>query len=54
MIKKNTNDEVTSKKVASVSSKLLKDTKSSSDTKKVAGSALTQTPNKSKPTKKKN
>lgn len=52
-VKKNT--EQTSKEVASTASKLLKDKESTKEVKKVAGSALTQAPNKPKPaqTKKK-
>lgn len=46
-------DEKTSEKVASKASKLLKDKKSSKDVKSVSGSALTQTADKKKSTKKK-
>lgn len=41
-------NEKTSKSVAKVASKLLKDPKSSADVKKVAGSALSQAPDKKK------
>lgn len=42
------NNEKTSSKVASTSSKLLKDKNSSKKVKQVAGSALTQAPDKKK------
>lgn len=42
------NDEKTSKKVASLASKLLKDPKTSKEVKSVAASALTQAPDKKK------
>lgn len=42
------NNEKTSKKVASIASKLLKDPKSSKDVKAVAASALTQAKDKKK------
>lgn len=46
-------NEKTSKSVASIASKLLKDPKSSKDVKSVAASVLTQAPNKKKTTKRK-
>jgi hypothetical protein len=49
--KSNSNNEVTSKKVASNASKILRDPKSTKSEKSVAGSALTQRPNKKKPNK---
>ena len=42
------NDEKTSKKVASLAAKLLKDPKTSKEVKSVAASALTQAPDKKK------
>jgi hypothetical protein len=42
-------NEKTSKDVAKIASKLLRDPKTSKDVKSVAASALTQAPNKSKP-----
>ena len=44
-------DEKTSKSVASKASKILRDPRSSKDAKSVAGSALTQAPNKKRPSK---
>ena len=41
-------DEKTSKKVASTAGKILRDKKSSKEEKSLAGSALTQAPNKKK------
>lgn len=46
MAKRGFNKEVTSKKAASVASKVLRDTKSSKAAKTAAASALTQRPNK--------
>lgn len=46
------NNEKTSKKVASIASKLLKDPKTSKDVKTVAASALTQAKDKKKPRRK--
>jgi hypothetical protein len=45
------NNEKTSKRVASKASKLLRNPKSPKDVKSVAGSALTQAPDKKKATK---
>ena len=45
---KKSNSEVTSKKAASVASKVLRNPKSSKAAKTAAGSALTQRPNKKK------
>ena len=44
-------NEKTSKSIATIASKLLKDPKSSKDVKSVAASALTQTPDKKKKSK---
>ncbi len=46
MTTKKPTNEKTSKTVASIASKLLRDPKTSPDVKKVAASALTQAPNK--------
>ena len=45
---KSKNNEVTSKKAASIASKVLRSKTASKDAKTVAGSALTQRPNKKK------
>lgn len=46
-------NEKTSKRIASLASKILKDKRYSKDTKSVAASALTQAPDKKKPKKRK-
>lgn len=46
MVKRGSNQEVTSKQAASAASKVLRDPKSSKAAKTAAGSALTQRPNK--------
>lgn len=45
-------NEKTSKEVASIASKLLRDPKTPKDVKKVAASVLTQAPDKKKPARK--
>lgn len=47
------NNEKTSKKIATIASKLLRDDSSSKEVKRVAGSALTQAADKKKKTKNK-
>ena len=47
------NNEKTSKRVAKIAARLLRDPKSSKDVKSVSGSVLTQAPDRKKPSKKK-